>query len=154
MPEWARQLAQMHSSDGLVRPDLELSCFGGLTPLTKGDGRHEVFRATLPDGRARALKEYPAAQYNVLLKEARLLRKLRHPYIVEVRRNHPTARHGSSGGGVQVESVVWNRDNHKVYLVLPLCDGGSLAEIMRALRPSDELRCRTLVRQVRAAAAR
>jgi hypothetical protein len=98
MPEWARQLAQMHSSDGLVRPDLELSCFGGLTPLTNGDGWHEVFRATLPDGRARALKEYPAAQYNVLLKEARLLRKLRHPYIVEVRRNHPAARHGSSTG--------------------------------------------------------
>jgi hypothetical protein len=91
MPEWAQELVQLHSSDGLVRADLQdLSCFSQVAPLqpagspNRNGGRHEVLRGTLPDGREFALKEYPAAQYGVLLREVRLLRKLRHPFVVEV----------------------------------------------------------------------
>lgn len=130
MPEWAQQLVQLHSSDGLVRPELELCSFTDLQPITRGDGRHEVFRATHPDGRPRALKEFALAQYDVLLREARLLRALRHPCIVEV------------------EAVVWHGEGHKAYLVLPLCEGGSLQDAMTQ-GTLDEARVKLFMRQVR-----
>jgi serine/threonine protein kinase len=130
MPEWARQLADLYTSDGLVRPDVTFSLFGHVLPIGIGDGRHAVYRAQCPDGSQRVLKEYAQSEHAALLKEARLLRRLRHPFVLEV------------------EAVVWNPDFHKVYLVLPFCAGGSLRDAMRGLRSEDAPRCRALARQV------
>jgi serine/threonine protein kinase len=132
VPEWAQhlQLATLHLSDGLVRPDLQFSSFSDLQPVTRGDGRHEVYRAIHPDGSLRALKEFPLAQYDALLKEARVLCRLRHPFVLEA------------------EAVVWNKEGHKAFVVLPFCAGGSLQELMDAGGLSSA-RVKIFARQVR-----
>jgi serine/threonine protein kinase len=157
MPRWAKELAQLCLSDGLMRPGLDLASFGKLIPLDDvqsnvGGCRHYVYRGELADGSLRVLKEYPAADYVTLMREARLLRRLRHPYIAEVgpaasaypechtRRRAPRR--------AQVDAVVWSSDRLKVYLVLQFCEGGTLASAMRSMTLSQELRCKALMRQV------
>ena len=50
--------------------------------------------------------------WKLLQREARKLRRLRHPYVAAV------------------EGVVWDRDNHHVYMMSPFYAGGSLRQLI------------------------
>jgi serine/threonine protein kinase len=110
---------------------LQWAAFVGPEAISTAGGRHTVYKATHPDGRARALKEFPAHEYPTLLKEAMLLRRLQHPHLMEV------------------ESVVWKDDSH-VYLVMPFCEGGTLQDVVNRRELGDSIHVKNLLRQVHA----
>jgi serine/threonine protein kinase len=121
----------MHFKSGLPtellavwRPDLTLEAFESRETLTTG-ANHTVYKAKM-DGRMYALKEFRLASdegLKRLLREAAMLRKMRHPAIVEIVSVFEDAGQAS-------------KDGRRMLLQMPLFEHGTLDTWVASEAPS------------------